>query len=235
MSNVIELIDVTICQANGNRKNNKDIVLSDINLRVGAGELVYLLGSVGSGKSTLLKSLYGEIPLAKGEGYIADYSLHKLKTSEIPYLRRRLGIVFQDFQLLPDRDVFENLSFFLRATGWTKNNEIKKRIEHVLDMVDLSHKSYKRPHHLSQGEQQRLAIARALINNPEIILADEPTGNLDPNISLGIINLFFEIAKSGTTVILATHDKELFESYPSRTIVCRGGKVEELTFDEYAD
>lgn len=228
MGNVIELRNVTISHSNGIRRNKKDIVLTDINFEVQKGELVYLIGKVGSGKSSLLKTLYGEIPLTSGEGRVAGFDLNRLRTSKIPYLRRRLGIVFQDFQLLPDRDVYANLEFALKATGWTRRSEIRNRIDQILKLVNLSHKAYKRPHHLSQGEQQRLTIGRAFINHPEIILADEPTGNLDPTTTDEIMRLFTDIASMGTSVVLATHDISILEDYPSRTLAFDKGSLFEV-------
>ena len=176
LDTTIEFKNVTISHPN-------NVVLSNIDFKVQKGEFLYIIGKTGSGKSTLLKSLYAELPLDKGSGKIAEYDLSKLKNRQIPFLRRKLGIVFQDFQLLIDRSVFENLAFVLRATGWKKKNEIETRIQEVLEKVGLNHKEYKMPHELSGGEQQRVVIARALLNNPEIILADEPTGNLDPETS----------------------------------------------------
>ena len=187
METVIDLTDVQIFQGH-------NLILSDVDVKIGKGEFVYLIGQTGSGKSSLLKTLYGEIKLEKGTGSIAGFDLTKLKPKDIPYLRRKLGIVFQDFQLLTDRTVFQNLSFVLKATGWKEENKIKDRIAQVLELVGLQTKDYKMPHELSGGEQQRVVIARALLNEPEIILADEPTGNLDPKVSDDIMNLLQNIS-----------------------------------------
>ena len=207
----------------------KNLILNNVSLKVDKGEFVYLIGKTGSGKSTLLKLLYGDVVMDEGEGVVADYNLRKMKRSQVPYLRRKLGIVFQDFQLLSDRSANENLNFVLKATGWKNKNEMKERIDEVLDKVGLSTKGFKMPHQLSGGEQQRLAIARALLNDPEIILADEPTGNLDPETTIEIMNLLFEISKTGRAVLMATHNYSLFEKYPSRIVKCELGKVIEQT------
>jgi cell division transport system ATP-binding protein len=202
-----------------------NLVISNVNMLVNQGEFVYLIGKTGSGKSSLLKILYGELPLQKGNGWVAGYSLNNLKNKEIPFLRRKLGIVFQDFQLLQDRSVNGNLKFVMRATGWKDEDQIKLRIADVLEKVGLSGKGEKKPFQLSGGEQQRVAIARALINKPEIILADEPTGNLDPDTSSEIMTLMQGIAKSGSAVLFATHDFLLYQKFPSRTIKCENGKI----------
>lgn len=226
---VISLRDVTVCHSNnGKRLDSDDIVLTNINFEVAKGELIYLIGKVGSGKSSLLKALYGEIPILSGEGMVAGYNLRKLSSSDIPYLRRKLGIVFQDFQLLPDRNVYDNLLFVLKATGWKRENEMSERISQILDLVNLSHKAYKKPHHLSGGEQQRLTIGRAFLNHPEIILADEPTGNLDPATTEDIMKLFTDIASMGTSVLIATHDIGVIESNPSRTLAFDSGQLYEV-------
>lgn len=226
---VISLRDVTVCHSNnGKRMDSDDIVLTNINFEVAKGELIYLIGKVGSGKSSLLKALYGEIPILSGDGMVAGYNLRKLSSSDIPYLRRKLGIVFQDFQLLPDRNVYDNLLFVLRATGWKRENEMAERIAQILDLVNLSHKAYKKPHHLSGGEQQRLTIGRAFLNHPEIILADEPTGNLDPATTDDIMKLFTDIASMGTSVLIATHDIGVIESNPSRTLAFDSGQLYEV-------
>ncbi len=207
----------------------KNLILSNVNLAVNKGEFVYLIGKTGSGKSSLLKVLYGDIRFTQGEGSVAGYNLRKLKTREIPFLRRKLGIVFQDFQLLTDRSARENLQFVLKATGWRDKNKIDERINEVLGKVGLGTKGFKMPHELSGGEQQRLAIARALLNDPDVILADEPSGNLDPETSNEIMNLFFEISKSGRAVVMATHNYSLFEHYPARIVKFEQGKVIDQT------
>jgi cell division transport system ATP-binding protein len=201
------------------------LVLSDVTFKIDKGEFVYLVGKVGSGKTSLIKTINRQLPLKSGEAYVAGYNLASIKKREIPYLRRRLGIVFQDFQLLTDRPVNENLEFVLKATGWTNKKETDIRIGEVLEKVGLGLKGYKMPHQLSGGEQQRVVIARALLNDPEIILADEPTGNLDPETSEGILKLLIEISKSGRSVIVATHNYTLLKKYNSRTLKCEKGKL----------
>ncbi|MCG9881361.1 MAG: ATP-binding cassette domain-containing protein [Bacteroidia bacterium] len=202
-----------------------NLILSEVNFEIHPGEFVYLIGSTGSGKSTLLKILYGELKIEKGIAHIAGFDLAKLKKSQIPLLRRKLGVVFQDFQLLFDRDVFENLNFVLKATGWKNSAEIEHRIKEVLEMVNLSTKSHKMPFELSGGEQQRVAIARALLNKPEIILADEPTGNLDPQTSDELLALLHQISSTGTAILMATHDYRILEKFPADIMRCEGGKV----------
>ena len=204
------------------------LVLSAINFKVNKGEFVYLIGKVGSGKTSVIKTLNAEHPLMEGEGYVSDYELHNLKSSEIPYLRRKLGIVFQDFQLLTDRTVTDNLSFVLKATGWKIKDEIEQRNSEVLEKVGLANKGYKMPNQLSGGEQQRVVIARALLNDPEIILADEPTGNLDPETSDEIMTILMNISTSGRSVIMATHNYNLLNKYRARTLKCADGKLTEL-------
>lgn len=218
LDTVIELKEASIFQ-----KDN--LVLSDVNFEVNKGEFVYLIGKTGSGKSSLLKTFYADLPLKKGQGKIVKYELQKIKRKEIPYLRRKVGIVFQDFQLLADRTVYENLAFVLKATGWKNKKIIDSRIGEVLEKVDLSYKDYKMPHQLSGGEQQRVVIARALLNNPDVILADEPTGNLDPETSEGIMQLLFKISESGRTVVMATHDYHMLKKFPARTFRCEEGKL----------
>lgn len=222
---IIELRDCTIWQQD-------HLVLSNIDLTVKSGEFVYLVGRVGSGKSSLIKTLNAQLPLKSGIGLVAGYNLSKLKSKEIPYLRRKIGIVFQDFQLLIDRSVNENLEFVLRATGWKNKTEIDTRIGEVLEKVGLGLKGYKMPHQLSGGEQQRVVIGRALLNDPDIILADEPTGNLDPETSEGIIRLLIEISRTGRAVIFATHNYTLLKKFPARTLKCSDGKLTEVKFDE---
>ena len=198
---------------------NNHLVLKDVTFEISKGEFVYLIGRTGSGKSSLLKTLYGDLNLKQGNAQIVGFNLKKLKESEIPFLRKRMGIIFQDFQLLEDRNVFQNLKFVLEATDWKKSKSITKRIDEVLDLVNMSTKKHKKPHQLSGGEQQRISIARALLNNPELILADEPTGNLDPQTSVEIIELLKDIT-SRKTVLMASHDQYLMERFPNRTIVC---------------
>ena len=215
---IIELNKISIFQ-----KNN--LVLADVNMKIEKGEFVYLIGRTGSGKSSLLRTLYADLKLVEGDASIAGFDLRKIKSREIPFLRRKLGIVFQDFQLLSDRTVYENLLFVLKATGWKNKNDMQMRIKDVLAKVGLSTKDFKMPHELSGGEQQRVAIARALLNNPDVILADEPTGNLDPETSQGIMTLMFEISKNGRAIIMASHDYALFEKFPARTIKCENGRI----------
>jgi len=217
-----------ISLANANIYQEDALILNGVNLNVNPGEFVYLIGKTGSGKSSLLKTLYADIPLTAGEGYINEFDLIQLKDKQIPFLRRGIGIVFQDFELLMDRSVFENLSFVLEATGWTDKKKIKVRIEEVLNQVGLNTKHYKMPHELSGGEQQRVVIARALLNHPPLILADEPTGNLDPETSDIIMNLLFTINKDlNTAVLMATHNYTIIEKYPGRIIKCVDGVLKE--------
>jgi len=204
---------------------NDHIVLEQVNLSVAKGEFVYVIGRVGSGKTSLIKTINAELPLQEGSGIVSGFSLEDIKRKEIPMLRRKLGIVFQDFKLLNDRTVDSNLEFALKATGWKNKDEIKDRIAEVLEKVDLGYKGYKMPHQLSGGEQQRVVIARALLNDPEIILADEPTGNLDPATSEDIMNILFEISKNGRAVMMATHNYNLIKRFPSRTLKCEGGQL----------
>jgi cell division transport system ATP-binding protein len=217
-NSVIKLSGVDIFQ-------QKHLVLSDVNLHIDKGDFVWLIGQTGSGKSSLLKVIYGDLLIKTGEGHACGYDLTKLPDREIPFLRRKLGIVFQDFQLLTDRTVAQNLQFVMKATGWTDKKLIEERTRDVLEKVGLRSKINKMPHELSGGEQQRVVIARALLNDPEIILADEPTGNLDPETSEDLIMLLKQISQSGTAVLIATHDYHIIRQFPSRIIKCENGKV----------
>jgi cell division transport system ATP-binding protein len=208
------------------------LILSDINFEVEKGELVYLIGKVGSGKTSLIKTINAEIPIKSGNAAVSEFKLEELKKKQIPFLRRRLGIVFQDFQLLTDRSVQENLEFILKATEWKNKDEIATRIGEVLEKVDLGFKGYKMPHQLSGGEQQRVVIARALLNNPEIILADEPTGNLDPKTSEDIMQILLEISRNGRAVVMATHNYNLLKKFPSRILKCSEGRLEETSIND---
>lgn len=221
---VIEIAGATVMQ-------DDNIVLRDVNLKVKAGEFLYIIGRVGSGKSSLLKTLYSELPFEGREGFVAGYELDKLTLADIPYLRRRMGIVFQDFQLLSDRAVYDNLEFVLRATGWKKKTDIDKRIREVLAQVDMINKGYKKPHQLSGGEQQRVAIARALLNSPDLILADEPTGNLDPDTTDELMKLLLQISATGKTIIMATHNHNVITNFPARTIECENSLLIERSKD----
>lgn len=203
------------------------LVLSNVNLQINNGEFVFLIGQTGSGKSSLLKILYGDLHIASGEGMVAGFDLKKLNASDVPYLRRKLGIVFQDFHLLTDRSIEKNLEFALKATGWKDKSMIEARMLDVLEKVGLRSKFKKMPHELSGGEQQRIVIARALLNNPEVILADEPTGNLDPETSQEIVLLLKEISRAGTAVLMATHDYQLIRNLPSRIIRTLNGGLED--------
>ncbi|WP_298765699.1 ATP-binding cassette domain-containing protein [uncultured Polaribacter sp.] len=219
---VLELENAAIYQRD-------NLVLTKVNLKINKGEFYYLIGKTGSGKSSLMKTLYGDLKLQKGLGSIVDFDLKKIKEKDIPFLRRKIGIVFQDFKLLNDRTVFDNLKFVLRATGWKDKEEIKHKIHEVLDKVGIKSHYYKKPFELSGGEQQRVAIARALLNDPELILADEPTGNLDPKTSLEVMELLNEIHKSGKTILMATHDYQLIVKFKHKTIKCEGGALFEVT------
>jgi len=211
---------------------NDHIVLTDVNLAVGKSEFVYVIGRVGSGKTSLIKTLNAEFPLLEGSGIVAGHVLEKIKRKEVPFLRRKMGIVFQDFKLLSDRTVESNLEFALRATGWKNKEEISERIAEVLEKVNLGFKGYKMPHQLSGGEQQRVVIARALLNDPEIILADEPTGNLDPVTTGEIMQILMDIAESGRAVIMATHDYHQIKKFPSRTLKCEDEKLKDANLSE---
>jgi cell division transport system ATP-binding protein len=206
----------------------ENLVLTKVNLTINKGDFYYLIGKTGSGKSSLMKTLYGDLPLKRGVGNIVDFDLKKLKEKEIPFLRRKIGIVFQDFKLLSDRTVFGNLEFVLKATGWKNKDEIKQKINEVLEKVGLQAQHYKKTFELSGGEQQRVAIARALLNDPELILADEPTGNLDPKTSLEVMELLNNIHKSGKTILMATHDYQLIVKFKQKTLKCEGGELFEV-------
>ena len=220
-SSVLSLKNTSIFQ-------DENKVLDDINIDVKQGEFVYLIGKTGSGKSSLFKTLYGDLSLSEGEGKIVGFNLNSLTDKEIPFLRRKLGIVFQDFKLLNDRTIFKNLEFVLRATGWTNSNNINNKIETVLGKVNMHSKAGKFPFELSGGEQQRIAIARALLNDPELILADEPTGNLDPQTSIEVMQVLQELNKKGNTIFMATHDYALILKYPSKTLKCEDRKIFEV-------
>ena len=220
--------DLLLTSANVEICREENRVLHDACLTLRNGEFVYVIGKVGSGKSSLLKSLYCEIPILRGEARIMDYNLTKMKRKDIPYLRRKLGIVFQDFQLLTDRSVSKNLEFVLKATGWKKKSEIKERIDNVLRQVGMQDKGYKMPHELSGGEQQRIVIARALLNNPKLILADEPTGNLDPETSGQIVQLLHDICQQGTAVIMTTHNYTIVHNYPARIVKCENACLSDV-------
>lgn len=220
--------DTIVSLKNAQIFQRENLVLSDVNLQINKGEFVYLIGKTGSGKSSLMKTLYGDLPLEKGDGSIVGFDLQTLKESEIPFLRRKLGIVFQDFKLLNDRNVFKNLHFVLKATGWKDESQMKDKINEVLTKVGMETKGFKMPFQLSGGEQQRVGIARALLNNPDLILADEPTGNLDPATSVGVLNILKEIHDSGKTILMATHDYALILKFPYKTIKCEGGELFEV-------
>lgn len=215
-----------------NIHQNQHQIFNNINLKIKSGDFVYLIGETGSGKSSLVKSLYAEIKVSAGNISVAGYDLNKIQSNEIPILRRKIGIVFQDFQLLSDRTVNENLYFVLKATGWKDKKAITKRINEVLESVHLEGFNNKMPYELSGGEQQRAAIARALLNRPDVILADEPTGNLDPNKSIKIVKLLKDINKKGTTIVIATHDYEIIKEFHSRIIKCINNKLMEISIDE---
>lgn len=218
---VLSLKNVTIYQGN-------NAVLTDVNLEVNRGEFIYIIGKTGTGKSSFMKTLYADLPLKQGEAVFVDYDLAKLKERNIPYLRRKIGIVFQDFKLLPDRNVYDNLLFVLRATGWSEKREMEVKINEVLDKVGMKNAVHKMPHQISGGEQQRVAVARALLNNPDVILADEPTGNLDPQTSVEVMELLKDINQQGKTIIMATHDYALLMKFPSKTLKCDSGTLFEV-------
>lgn len=222
---IVELHNVSVFQKN-------ILVLSGVNFTLLPGEFVYIIGRTGSGKSSLLKTLYADLPVLSGRVKVSGFDMQQLRRRDIPKLRRKLGIVFQDFQLLSDRSVNDNLQFVMKATGWKDKKLIEHRLNEVLDKVGLGTKGFKMPHQLSGGEQQRVGIARALINDPELILADEPTGNLDPESSVGIMQLLFEISNSGRAVIMATHNYQLISRFPARTLKCEHGRLVPFTEDK---
>ena len=218
---VLELTNASIFQ-------KENLILEDVSIRIEKGEFVYLIGKTGTGKSSFMKTLYGDLPLSKGDGTIVGHDLTTLKEKDIPFLRRKLGVVFQDFKLLNDRTVKENLHFVLTATGWKDKTQMNLKIDQVLDKVGMKSKSIKYPYELSGGEQQRIAIARALLNDPELILADEPTGNLDPQTSVEVMEVLQEINSNGNTILMATHDYALLLKYPSKTLKCDQGQLFEV-------
>lgn len=225
--------EILIKYKNVNISQNDGDVLKDVNFELKEKEFLYIIGKVGSGKSTLLKSVYGEIPINEGEAVVLDYDIRKIKSKQISHLRRNLGIVFQDFQLLTDRSIKDNLEFVLRSTGWTKNGDISSRIEGVLNQVGLPDKKGKMPHQLSGGEQQRVVIARALLNFPKIILADEPTGNLDPETGEQILKLLHEISRNGTAVMMNSHNYRLVGKFPARMMRCESGTLTDISFEDF--
>ena len=216
---IVKLSDVTVYIRN-------NVVLNKVSFAIDKGEFIYLIGRTGTGKSSLMRTLYADLPLREGEGYVAGHALAGIDDKEIPYLRRKLGIVFQDFQLLTDRTVENNLKFVMEATGWSDRSKMDERVDELLKLVDIPIEAkFKMSHQLSGGEQQRVAIARALVNHPEVILADEPTGNLDPETSEGILQLMVDITQTGTSVLLATHNYSFFKKHPARTLKCENGYV----------
>ncbi len=217
---IIELDNISIF-------HRKNLLMNDVSFKVERGEFVYLIGKTGSGKSSIMRVLYGDLPITQGEAHVAGFNLKTIKRKEIPLLRRKLGIIFQDFQLLTDRSAKENLMFYLKATGWNEKLKMEERVAEVLAKVGLSTKGFKMPHELSGGEQQRLVIGRALLNDPDLILADEPTGNLDPETSNEIMNLLREVSRNRRAVVMVTHNYTLIDRFPSRVIKCEQGKVME--------
>lgn len=227
--------DAVITFRNADIMNGENIVIYNMDMDVRKGDFVYIVGKVGTGKTSIIRTMTAENPLKKGSGRVCGYDLAGIKPKDIPYLRRKLGVVFQDFQLLMDRSVKENLEFVLRATGWKDSKETDARIEEVLDAVGMRSKAHKMPHQLSGGEQQRIAIARALLNKPEVIIADEPTGNLDNETADGILKLFSAINKEGTAIVMVTHNRGIFEKYKGRVMVCRDETCTEQKDDEVID
>lgn len=217
--------DVVVSVKNACIFQEHNTILNDISFEIEKGEFVYLIGRTGSGKTSLLKTLYGDLPLRLGDINVSGYDIRSIRSSQVPYLRRKLGIIFQDFQLFMDRSVAENLTFVMKATGWKDNAKMKQRLSDVLMQVGLGSVASKMPHQLSGGEQQRIVIARSLINEPALIIADEPTGNLDPEVSEGIFKLFLDINKQGTAILLSTHNHQLINSFPSRVLKCEKGKL----------
>jgi cell division transport system ATP-binding protein len=218
---------------NANIYQDENRVLQDINFSINKGEFVYLVGRTGSGKSSLLKTLYADLPLLDGEIEVVGYAIRQIKPSQVPFLRRKLGIIFQDFQLLEDRTISENLTFVMKATGWKDGAKMKQRMSEVLMRVGLGAVGQKMPHQLSGGEQQRVVIARALINEPMILMADEPTGNLDPQVSEGILKIFKEINNAGTAILMATHDHAIINIHPSRVLKCENGSLLDSKYQEF--
>ena len=221
MAVLIEYKNVAVHQAD-------QIVLHDVNLHVENGEMIYMLGKVGSGKSSLMQTFYGALPIAEGEAHVLDYDMTRIRRRKLPYLRRRLGIIFQDYKLLTDRSVEENLLFVLRATGWTDKKLMKSHVQEILQQVGMENKAYKKPYELSGGEQQRVVIARALLNSPEIILADEPTGNLDAETGKEIMDLLYSISQAGITVLMSTHNRLWPELYPGKKWLFDGGEIKDV-------
>ena len=234
MIHEVPMADVIIDLQHVSIFHNKNLDLDNVNFSVNRGEFVYLIGKTGSGKSSLMRLLYGDLPLVLGQGHVAGFQLHNLKQKDIPVLRRKLGIIFQDFQLLTDRSAKENLIFYLKATGWDDKKKMEERVAEVLAKVGLSTKGFKMPHELSGGEQQRLVIARALLNDPDLILADEPTGNLDPETSNEIMNLLFEVSSNKRAVVMVTHNYALMEKFPSRVVRVDSGKVQPVQQEQGA-
>lgn len=217
--------DIVVSVKNACVFQEHNTILNDISFEIEKGEFVYLIGRTGSGKTSLLKTLYGDLPLRLGDINVSGYDIRTIRSSQVPYLRRKLGIIFQDFQLFMDRSVAENLTFVMKATGWKDKAKMKQRLSDVLMQVGLGSVASKMPHQLSGGEQQRIVIARSLINEPALIIADEPTGNLDPEVSEGIFKLFLDINKQGTAILLSTHNHQLINSFPSRVLKCEKGKL----------
>lgn len=215
--------------------NGENVVIYGLDMEVFPGDFVYIVGKVGTGKTSIIRTMIAENRLCKGEAEVCGYKLKNIREKDIPFLRRKLGVVFQDFQLLMDRSVSDNLEFVLKATGWKDSEKIRKRISEVLEAVDMKSKAHKMPHQLSGGEQQRIAIARALLNKPEVIIADEPTGNLDTETAAGIMDLLSEINREGTAIVMVTHNRSIFDTYKGRVMVCKGEQCIEQKEDEVID